>query len=42
MRVFEVPLQVIKSVRKFGDTYIYGLLSSDKAVVGTVDMWLYR
>lgn len=41
-KVCIVPLQVEAAMRKWSNAYVYGMLGTDVATVGTVDMWLYR
>lgn len=34
--------QVEAAMKKWSTAYVYGMLGTDVATVGTVDMWLYR
>jgi hypothetical protein len=34
--------QVEAAMRKWATAYVYSMLGTDVATVGTVDMWLYR
>ena len=35
-------VQVEAAMRKWATCYVFGMLGTDVATVGTVDMWLYR